>query len=85
MKQQRTAPFPAGILIDQGLADKFLPAQLFPETFEAACAQVKQPLTLRHHTGYDHGYYFISTFVADHLAHHAKVFGAMEGQITTTS
>jgi S-formylglutathione hydrolase len=85
MKQQRTAPFPAGILIDQGLADKFLPAQLFPETFEAACAQVKQPLTLRHHTGYDHGYYFISSFVADHLAHHAKVFGAMEGQITTTT
>ncbi|MDP1691085.1 MAG: S-formylglutathione hydrolase [Burkholderiaceae bacterium] len=73
MKQQNSAPFPAGILIDQGLADKFLPAQLFPEAFEAACAQVKQPLTLRRHAGYDHGYHFISTFMADHLAHHAKV------------
>ncbi|ALK31769.1 S-formylglutathione hydrolase [Burkholderia plantarii] len=60
-----------GILIDQGLADKFLPTQLNPEVFEAACREAGQPLTLRRHEGYDHGYYFISTFVADHLAHHA--------------
>ncbi|AXA90263.1 S-formylglutathione hydrolase [Massilia sp. YMA4] len=64
-------PFPDGILIDQGLADKFLAEQLYPEAFEEACAQAAQPLTLRRHAGYDHGYYFIATFVADHLAWHA--------------
>lgn len=69
---QRTTPFPGGILIDQGLDDQFLAAgQLHPEAFEAACAAARQPLTLRRHRGYDHGYYFISTFMADHLAHHA--------------
>lgn len=61
-----------GILVDQGLADQFLPTQLNPEVFEAACREAGQPLTLRRHDGYDHGYYFISTFIADHLAHHAK-------------
>ncbi|MBI3381787.1 MAG: S-formylglutathione hydrolase [Aquabacterium sp.] len=65
-------PYPDGILIDQGLADKFLPTQLHPEQFEAACARIGQPLTLRRHEGYDHGYYFIQSFVADHLAHHAQ-------------
>jgi S-formylglutathione hydrolase len=45
----------------------------------------QEPKVATVYRGYDHGYYFISTFVADHLAHHAKVFGAMEGQITTTS
>jgi len=72
MSECRTAPYPAGILIDQGLADKFLPTQLNPDLFEAACARAGQPLTLRRHAGYDHGYYFISTFMADHLAHHAQ-------------
>jgi S-formylglutathione hydrolase len=72
MRERSTAPYPAGILIDQGLADKFLPTQLHPHLFEAACAQAGQPLTLRRHAGYDHGYYFISTFMADHLAHHAQ-------------
>jgi len=72
MSECRTAPYPAGILIDQGLADKFLPTQLNPHLFEAACAKAGQPLTLRRHAGYDHGYYFISTFMADHLAHHAQ-------------
>jgi len=66
------APFPGGILIDQGLADKFLADQLHPELFEAACASAGQPLTLRRHAGYDHSYYFIATFMADHLAHHAR-------------
>lgn len=75
MSQCSTAPYPSGILIDQGLADKFLPTQLHPERFEAACDQVGQPLTLRRHAGYDHGYYFISTFIADHLAHHAQALG----------
>ena len=66
-------PFPEGILIDQGLADKFLAEQLYPEAFEAACARAGQSLTLRRHAGYDHGYYFIQSFIADHLAHHARV------------
>jgi len=58
-------------LIDQGLADGFLATQLFPEAFEAACAVAGQGLTLRRHAGYDHGYYFIASFVDDHLRHHA--------------
>ncbi|OYO29904.1 S-formylglutathione hydrolase [Janthinobacterium sp. PC23-8] len=70
--QGQAAPFPDGILIDQGLADKFLPDQLFPNVFEAACRDAGQPLTLRRHAGYDHGYYFISTFVEDHLRFHAR-------------
>ncbi|MGC1458487.1 MAG: S-formylglutathione hydrolase [Steroidobacteraceae bacterium] len=60
------------ILVDQGLADKFLhQSQLLPELLEAACAGVGQPLRLRRHEGYDHGYYFISTFIEDHLRFHA--------------
>ncbi|WP_096664985.1 S-formylglutathione hydrolase [Polaromonas sp. AET17H-212] len=66
------APYPGGILIDQGLADKFLPEQLHPHLFEAACAQAGQPLQLRRHAGYDHGYYFVATFMDDHLQHHAR-------------
>lgn len=76
MARQTEAPYPGGILIDQGLADKFLAEQLHPEAFEAACAQVGQPLTLRRHEGYDHGYYFIASFMADHLRHHAQALKA---------
>ncbi|MEC5404968.1 S-formylglutathione hydrolase [Paraburkholderia sp. MPAMCS5] len=65
--------FAEGILVDQGLADQFLAEQLNPDVFEAACKAAGQPLTLRRHAGYDHGYYFISSFVEDHIAHHAKV------------
>lgn len=72
MQAQAAPPFPAGILVDQGLADKFLAEQLYPEAFEAACARIGQPLTLRRHAGYDHGYYFISTFIEDHIRHHAR-------------
>jgi S-formylglutathione hydrolase len=64
------APFPEGILIDQGLSDKFLAEQLRPHVFEQACGEAGQPLTLRRHAGYDHGYYFISTFIEGHLMHH---------------
>ena len=71
MAAQATAPYPQGILVDQGLADKFLAEQLHPEAFEAACAAAGQPLTLRRHAGYDHGYYFIASVVDDHLRHHA--------------
>lgn len=72
MAQRKDVVFPEGILIDQGLSDKFLPDQLHPDLFEAACHQVGQPITLRYHAGYDHGYYFIATFIGDHLRHHAK-------------
>lgn len=67
------------ILVDQGLADKFLIAgQLLPELFEEACRVAKQPLRLRRHAGYDHNYYFISTFVQDHLEHHAQILAATQ-------
>jgi S-formylglutathione hydrolase len=62
------------LLIDQGMADKFLHEQLHPQLFEQACQQAGQPLTLRRHEGYDHGYYFISTFIEDHLIHHCKTW-----------
>lgn len=75
MKQGRNI-FPEGILIDQGLSDKFLGKQLFPERFEAACRQAGQPLTLRRHEDYDHGYYFISSFVESHLAFHKLRLGS---------
>lgn len=75
LMHRRHQPFPKGILIDQGLADKFLPDQLYPQDFEDACRQSGQPLTLRRHAGYDHGYYFISTFMADHLTFHAQNLG----------
>lgn len=78
MRAQDAAPYPAGILIDQGLADKFLAGQLQPEAFEAACAAVGQPLTLRRHEGYDHGYYFIASVMDEHLRHHAARLGAAE-------
>lgn len=69
------APFPAGILIDQGQADKFLDQQLYPEAFEEACRKAGQPLALRRHPGYDHGYYFISSFIEDHLRFHRRQLG----------
>jgi len=64
------------ILIDQGLADQFLAEQLHPDRFEAACRDAGQPLRLRRHADYDHGYYFISTFIEDHIAHHARALHA---------
>ena len=59
------------LLVDQGEADDFLDTQLRPQRLEAACRAAGQPLTLRRHAGYDHGYFFIATLVADHLDHHA--------------
>ncbi|BAY20318.1 putative esterase [Calothrix sp. NIES-2100] len=59
------------ILIDQGTADKFVTAQLLPEIFAQACAEAKQPLNLRYQQGYDHSYYFIASFIEDHIRHHA--------------
>lgn len=59
-------------LIDQGTADGFLDEQLQPHRLEAACAAAGHPLELRMQAGYDHSYYFISTFIGDHVAHHAR-------------
>ena len=72
MAAQTAAPFPGGILVDQGLADKFLAEQLHPHLLESACVAVGQPLTLRRHAGSDHGYYFIASVIDDHLRHHAQ-------------
>lgn len=58
------------LLVDQGFNDQFLTTQLLPETLEQACGDAGQPLTLRYHQGYDHSYYFISTFVGEHLKYH---------------
>ncbi|MDB5989818.1 MAG: fghA [Herbaspirillum sp.] len=70
---QRSSQLTSGILIDQGLNDQFLrQKQLLPELFEAACEKAGQPLSLRRHAGYDHGYYFIASFMHDHLAFHAE-------------
>ena len=60
------------LLVDQGLADQFLDEQLYPEDFENACAENGIDLTLNRRDGYDHGYYFIASFIDDHLRHHAK-------------
>jgi len=75
MQSQTAPPYPAGILVDQGLADQFLAEQLHPDLLEAACRAAGQPLTLRRHEGYDHGYYFIQSFIDDHLRHHASLLG----------
>jgi S-formylglutathione hydrolase len=63
---------PGALLVDQGLSDKFLERELRPELLEAAAATAGQLLELRRHAGYDHSYYFIATFVDDHLRHHAR-------------
>jgi S-formylglutathione hydrolase len=63
------------LLVDQGTADSFLESQLKPHLLEEACARAGQPLTLRRQEGYDHSYFFISTFIEDHLRWHAKRLG----------
>ncbi len=68
----RTRPSKATLLVDQGLADQFLKEQLHPEMLEAATQESGQKLELRRHEGYDHSYYFIQTFMEDHLRHHAN-------------
>lgn len=67
--QEKGALF-SDILIDQGLKDQFY-SQLNPALFQEVCQQVGQKLTLREHQGYDHGYYFIQSFIDDHLQYHA--------------
>ncbi|SET62050.1 S-formylglutathione hydrolase [Stigmatella erecta] len=68
-------PLPT-LLVDQGTRDKFLAEQLLPEQLREACAAVGQPLTLRMQEGYDHSYFFVSTFMEDHLRHHAAALNA---------
>ena len=60
------------LLVDQGDADEFLQGQLKPELLQAAAAEAGHPLTLRMRPGYDHSYYFIASFMGDHVTHHAK-------------
>ena len=68
----RTATERLPLLIDQGEADEFLPVQLKPHLLKQACEAVGHPLQLRMQPGYDHSYYFIATFIGEHLAHHAR-------------
>ncbi len=69
----RTSAFAGPVLIDQGEADKFLDEQLQPERFVTACEGTAIRVQLRRHPAYDHSYWFIASFVADHLRHHARV------------
>ena len=73
----RRQAFDGTILIDQGEADGFLATQLKPELFDQACAEGGQSLVLRRHPGYDHSYYFIASFIDDHLRHHARALGRL--------
>ena len=69
-----TSKYKRPILIDCGTEDQYInDGQLLPDVFSDACAQVRQPLTLRMQEGYDHSYYFIATFMEDHIRHHAAV------------
>lgn len=72
----RKQPSGATILVDQGTADDFLESNLMPESLTEACEAAGQALTLRMQPGYDHSYYFIQSFMEDHLRHHAAALGA---------
>jgi S-formylglutathione hydrolase len=65
------------LLIDQGDADEFLASQLKPELLQQACDKAGHPLTLRMQPGYDHSYYFIASFIGEHIAHHAAALNSM--------
>ena len=64
--------FPDTLLVDQGTSDKFLKDQLRPELLAEACKAAGQPLDLRMHSGYDHGYFFIQSFIAGHMEWHGR-------------
>jgi S-formylglutathione hydrolase len=64
------------LLVDQGTADQFLETQLKPELLKSACAQAGVPLSLRMQQGYDHSYFFISSFIEDHLRWHGRRLGS---------
>lgn len=73
MAAQAAAPYPQGVLLDQGLVDKFLAEQLHRAAFESACLAAGQPRTLRRQAGHGHVVYFIARLVDDHLQHHTRV------------
>lgn len=73
------APHPSTILIDQGTRDPFLGEQLVPDRFAEAAAASGQRCDLRMRDGYDHSYYFIATFIEEHLRHHARALGVSTG------
>jgi S-formylglutathione hydrolase len=73
LKLLETRTFDGTLLVDQGTDDKFLERELRPELLEQACERSGQSLKLRRRTGYDHSYYFIASFIEDHLRHHAGV------------
>jgi len=75
VERVKTAQERLPLLIDQGEADEFLAEHLRPELLQAACATAGHPLTLRLHPGYDHSYYFIASFMGEHVAHHARALG----------
>ena len=60
------------LLVDQGLGDDFLETQLKPELLEEACGKTNHPLVLRRHEGYDHSYFFMASFMEDHMRYHAE-------------
>jgi S-formylglutathione hydrolase len=69
------ARFPGPVLVDQGDADKFLADQLRPEALAQVCADTHQALSLRIQRGHDHSYFFIASFIGDHIAHHSQQLG----------
>jgi S-formylglutathione hydrolase len=77
----RARRYPGPILVDQGLDDRFLQEQLHPETLENAARTSGQELVLRRHAGYDHSYWFIQSFIGDHLAWHARQLGLATGEV----
>ena len=68
----RSAPEPLPLLVDQGDADEFLHSQLRPQLLQEACHAAGHPLALRMQSGYDHSYYFIASFIGEHITHHAQ-------------
>src|SRR5690606_15441223 len=70
----KSAPERLHLLVDQGGDDEFLDGQLRPQLLQAACEAAGHPLGLRIRPGYDHSYYFIASFIGEHLAHHAAAF-----------
>jgi len=65
------------LLVDQGDADEFLETQLQPWRLQAACEAAGHPLALRMQPGYDHSYYFIASFIGEHVAHHARALHSL--------
>jgi S-formylglutathione hydrolase len=76
--------FPGAFLVDQGESDPYLKEQLRPDLLTEACARADQQLELRRHPGYDHSYYFVATFMADHIQHHAGNAPARRPGTTST-